>query len=99
MLCRRCKEKQCNRPRGLCWTCYYTPGVKDEYEITTVKGIYGSMGHKSTKHRAAPCEPTGALPGTPEKIAVLEQRAALGQELWHPLDPNILPAQSTREAA
>jgi hypothetical protein len=30
--------------------------------------------------------PTQALPGTQEKVAVLEQRANLGQELWHPQD-------------
>jgi hypothetical protein len=36
--------------------------------------------------KAAPCEPTAALPGTPEKVAVLELRAKLRQELWHPLD-------------
>lgn len=34
-----------------------------------------------------PCAaPTSALPGTPEKIAVLAQRRAAGQDLWHPLD-------------
>jgi hypothetical protein len=36
-----------------------------------------------------PATPTRALPGTPEKVAVLEQRARLRQSLWHPLDaPN-----------
>ena len=30
--------------------------------------------------------PTRALPGTPEKIAVLRERARRGQALWHPLD-------------
>ena len=30
--------------------------------------------------------PTDALPGTPEKLAVLEQRARLHQALWHPAD-------------
>jgi hypothetical protein len=33
-----------------------------------------------------PSAPTAALPGTPEKVAVLEQRARLRQALWHPLD-------------
>jgi hypothetical protein len=33
-----------------------------------------------------PCEPTAALPGTPEKVAILEERARMRQELWHPLD-------------
>jgi hypothetical protein len=30
--------------------------------------------------------PTRALPGMPEKITVLAERARLGQELWHPQD-------------
>jgi hypothetical protein len=30
--------------------------------------------------------PTDALPGSPKKVAILEQRAAAGQALWHPLD-------------
>jgi len=35
-------------------------------------------------HAAAVSHP--ALPGTPEKIAILTQRASLGQELFHPDD-------------
>src|SRR5262245_24036932 len=34
----------------------------------------------------APETPTDALPGSPAKIAVLEQRAAQGFGLWHELD-------------
>jgi len=34
-------------------------------------------------------EPTTALPGTPEKVAVLEERARLGLALWHPLDAKL----------
>jgi len=33
-----------------------------------------------------PAQPTGALPGSPEKVAILEERARLGLSLWHPLD-------------
>jgi hypothetical protein len=39
--------------------------------------------------------PTDALPGTPEKIAVLAWRASEGLALWHPddalLDRRLLP--------
>ncbi len=31
-------------------------------------------------------EPTTALPGTPEKVAVIERRRELGQQLFHPDD-------------
>jgi hypothetical protein len=34
-------------------------------------------------------EPTDALPGTPEKVAVMELRAKLRQELWHPGDATL----------
>ena len=34
-------------------------------------------------------EPTDALPGTPEKVLVLEERARRGQCLWHPLDARL----------
>ncbi len=31
-------------------------------------------------------EPTEALPGSPEKLAVLSERVRLGLPLWHPHD-------------
>jgi len=33
-----------------------------------------------------PVMPTRALPGSPEKVSVLETRARLGHALWHPAD-------------
>jgi hypothetical protein len=33
-----------------------------------------------------PSIPTRARPGSPEKVAVLEERARQRQSLWHPLD-------------
>ena len=36
-----------------------------------------------------PCEPTTAQPGTPEKVAILMERARLGQSLWHPDDAKL----------
>jgi len=33
-----------------------------------------------------PALPTTALPGSPEKVAVLEQRASRREALWHPKD-------------
>jgi hypothetical protein len=34
-ICRHCGKKKVNRPRGLCWACYYTPGVKELYPVTS----------------------------------------------------------------
>ena len=81
MTCRHCKARNVNRPRMLCWACFYTPGVRDLYPITS------KYGRRGTPNRSGvPCEPTAALPGTPEKAAVVERRPHAGQELWHPGD-------------
>jgi hypothetical protein len=73
-----------NRPRGLCWSCYYTPGVRDLYPSTSK---FARRGVGDFNGRAClPPRPTAALPGTPEKVAVLIERARLRQDLWHPAD-------------
>jgi hypothetical protein len=84
MLCRHCQRVRSNRPRGLCWSCYYTPGLREQYPSTSkfarrgLDDFYGKT--------ALPPAPTSAMPGTPEKIAILEERARLRQSLWHPMD-------------
>jgi hypothetical protein len=93
--CRHCREGQVTRPRGLCWACYYMPGVRAMYPSASkfaghgVEDFFGRI--------TQPPFPTSALPGTPEKIAILAQRAGLGQELWHPddalLDRRLVPKQ------
>lgn len=83
-ICRHCRKLKVNRPRGLCWTCYYTPGVKDQYPSTS-KYAYRGIGSYFRNDCPLP-EPTTAPPGTPEKMLVLGLRAKAGQSLWHPLD-------------
>jgi hypothetical protein len=83
MLCRHCHRVQSNRPRGLCWSCYYTPGVREKYPSTSK---FARRGVSDFNGRAALPEPTSAPPGSAEKVAILEQRARLGLSLWHPLD-------------
>ncbi len=85
-LCRHCQKVKSNRPRGLCWSCYYTPGVRDLYPSTSK---FARRGVADFNGRARLPEPTDALPGTPEKVRVLEERARLGQALWHPLDAKL----------
>ena len=82
-ICRHCKKSKVNRPRGLCWSCYYTEGVKDQYPSTSK---YARRGVGNFNGNAPLPVPTTAPPGTPEKMAVLEERARLKQALWHPLD-------------
>ena len=84
MLCRHCHRAKANRPRGLCWTCYYAPGVRDLYPSTSKYARRGFADTYATP--ALDAEPTTARPGSPEKAAVLARRAALGMTLWHPQD-------------
>jgi hypothetical protein len=67
----------------LCRSCYYTPGVKELYPPTTKSARHGADNFTGGAPLPAP---TAAAPGTPEKLAVLEWRAALRQALFHPAD-------------
>jgi hypothetical protein len=84
--CRHCQrpEAKVNRPRGLCWHCYYKPGVRDLYPSTSKHGQRGVGG--DNHRRPLPQEPTQAQCGSEGKIRVLEERAARGEQLWHPDD-------------
>lgn len=81
-LCLHCRRKPGGRPRQLCWTCYYTAGVRELYPVCprhTRKGV------SLTAPKVWP-EPTAALPATAGKLAVLIERAERGEHLWHPDD-------------
>jgi hypothetical protein len=82
--CRHCQTAKAVRPRGLCFRCYYSPGVRDQYPSTSKFGRRG-VGN-FFRNAPSPVEPTTAAPGSLEKLAVLEMRARLRQSLWHPLD-------------
>lgn len=83
-ICRHCQKSNVNRPRGLCWSCYYRPGVKDHYPSTS-KFARRGVGNISGNVLLPPL-PTAAAPGTLEKLAVLAERARNGQSLFHPAD-------------
>jgi hypothetical protein len=59
-LCRHCHVKVVNRPRGMCWSCYYTPGVKDLYPTTSKYGRRGPTTEAELK--AAIAEQQGTMP-------------------------------------
>lgn len=82
-LCRHCRRKPINRSRGLCWRCWHTPGVLELYPSTS-KFARRGVGF-AQEVAAAP--PTTALPGTPEKVSVLEARATAGAPLFAAGDP------------
>lgn len=80
-LCRHCMKEPASRSRGLGWRCFYTPGVRDLYEPKR----FTELGTAHV-HRPPPAAPTTAAPGTPEKMAVLIQRAKDEVLLYHPAD-------------
>jgi hypothetical protein len=86
-LCRHCDRNPVNRSRGLCWSCFYTPGVRERYPPVA----HGKRGLGMSRKRLL-CEPTEAIPGTPEKIRVLMDRAARGLELFHEQDADLWAA-------
>ena len=83
MKCRHCGKGLSSRPRGLCWSCYYTPGLRELYPSTSK---FARRGIDCRGRVEPPAAPTKARPGSPEKVAILERRARLHQALWHPDD-------------
>lgn len=75
-----------SRPRGLCWNCYYTPGVKDKYPPVSKFATYGEGAYTTKNQVSKEPVPTDTLPGTEERFKVLEERARNGQALKHPRD-------------
>jgi hypothetical protein len=87
MLCCHCQKKKQNRPRGLCWTCYYGPGIRALHPSSSKfarHGILDKNGGVPLPHR-----PTAAVPGSEAKIQVLMERAQLQQALFHPEDGDL----------
>ena len=100
-LCRHCQQKKANRPRGLCWNCYYTPGLKEHYPSTSKYASRRAKGQtpapEDFEGRAPlPRRSTDAEPGSEEKIRVLEERARLGLALFHPRDVQYLPTSAAK---
>lgn len=93
-LCRHCFRGLVIRPRGLCWKCYYKPGVLALYPSTSKYARRGT-GCYDTKTKTQLPEPTQAIPGSPEKIAIIEQRLAAGLALHHPDDAKADPESSS----
>ncbi|HKI34637.1 MAG TPA: hypothetical protein VKA46_22465 [Gemmataceae bacterium] len=84
MICRHCNRVPANRPRGLCWSCYYKPGVRELYPSTSKfarRGVEDRIGRVPL-----PDAPTSAVPGSEEKVHILMERARKRQGLWHPAD-------------
>jgi hypothetical protein len=85
-LCKHCRRPQRSlRTRGLCQPCYNVPSVREKFPIEG--GLVAACARRGVGHSGAGLpEPTDARPGSEAKVRVLEERARLGQALWHPLD-------------
>jgi hypothetical protein len=84
--CRHCNQRKANRPRGLCWKCYHTPGVRGLYPSTSK---FAPKSSAWLSGETKPCEPTKAMPGTAEKMEALSGRAERGEELFHRKDATL----------
>lgn len=83
--------------RGLCQPCYNDSSVRPHYPLSVGptddpvrKADDGASSPTVTVRRDVgrplPPGPTDAMPGSDEKLEVLEERARLGYALWHPDD-------------
>lgn len=81
--CRHCQGGPVNRPRGLCWNCYYS-AARELYQSESNLGR--RTDGANINRSVMPDSPTSHKPGSPEKVAVLEARAAAGEALFHPAD-------------
>lgn len=79
--CRHCGLPG-RRPKGLCWRCFNTPAINEQYQSTSKHCRRGVSEHGSGDLG----EPTDALPGTEDKMLVMEDRARRGLALFHPAD-------------
>lgn len=89
--CRNCATRKGSRPRGLCYTCYQDGAIRAQHKGAIGHGIEGQ---RVRPGKRLPAEPTTALPGSEEKIRVLEARAARGEQLHHPQDAKIAFSES-----
>lgn len=85
MICRNCNECRVSRPRGLCWVCYYTPGVKDRFKPVSKYGKrYKDEEPAKPTDGRLPKPIPGLIPGSEAKIRVMAERAARRESLFHP---------------
>lgn len=82
--CRNCGKKYASRPRQLCYGCYVVPRIREKYPADA--RYYRHEDGDFNGPARLPEYPTQALGGTAEKIAVLAQRAARHEQLFHPED-------------
>lgn len=86
--CRHCGRPKVNRPRGLCWSCWYKPGVKELYAAYSTRRR--GPGAEELERELAPevaakREPTSALAGLLWALADVEREVELRRRGLLPL--------------
>jgi hypothetical protein len=85
--CRNCWQQRLLRPKGLCWKCYFTPGVRALYTPVSPRG---NRFHDAQAEGAVPDEATQALPRSEAKLAELARRVQMRQAL-HCSGDSVIP--------
>ena len=88
MICRHCKWRKVNRPRGLCYPCFTDPLIKMLYPASVSKFARRGIGCENVRPKS-PSGPTDTRPGSAARIAVLADRAERMESLFHPDDTRI----------
>lgn len=92
IICKHCGRIRYPKQQGLCWSCARDSNIRNRYPSTHksarrgIKDTYGGL--------QLPNSSTQAAAGSLDKIVVLEERAALGQSLWHPDDSKQLDLEA-----
>lgn len=88
--CGRAKSPRARSWRGLCWSCYWKPAIRQSYPTRTNQFDARPRPRRRPDGpavgRPIPDEPTEAPPGSRLKVEVLAERARRRQQLWHPED-------------
>jgi len=81
--CRHCGLRPASRARQLCWVCSADLAVRDLYPSSNP---WNERGNDFCGPAAPPVARTDAPPGSPEKQAVLTERAGRRLSLFHRAD-------------
>lgn len=86
--CRHCRIRKRSRARGLCQACSYLPEIRAMYPGSTAKFARRGAALDNVEPDVDR-NPTPAMPGSPEKVAVMIDRVARGLSPWHPSDGRV----------
>lgn len=53
-VCLHCRTRTISRPRGLCWSCYYTPEIKAQYAKEYADALHDDPDYREPRRRGEP---------------------------------------------